>query len=145
MQMSRAIFLHVISMGQKLELLWNVYLKKLCQNCQEILEIETHRTLTRTNIPALSWILVLRNHNIVTNVWSNLPLKCHIFIIGNTHTQEKLYHQCDHIRFMLWWVCLEPGTTCRYHNMIKWHHHCTSVWAMEIPRLHNNCNKQEKN
>ena len=38
--------------------------------------------------------------------WSNLPLKCHIFIIGNTH--RSYWITCEIIRFMLWLVCLEP-------------------------------------
>ena len=30
------------------------------------------------------------------------------------------------IRFMVDWVCLETVTSCHYHNMVKWCHHCTS-------------------
>ena len=55
---SYTIFLHVISMGLRLYLLWSSFLKKLRQNCQYILEIVSHKTLTRTNIPVPSVILV---------------------------------------------------------------------------------------
>ena len=54
-----------------------------------ILEIVTHTNFTRTNIPALSWISVLRNHNTVTNVdqicrWSV------IFLPLVTHTEDTV-------------------------------------------------------
>ena len=53
--------------------------------------------------------------------WSNLPLKCHIVLIGNTH---KIYCiTCAIIWFTLWLVCLEPVGV----DLMKWCHHCTSV------------------
>ena len=61
------------------------------------------------------------------NCWSNLPLKCRIFLIGNT--QRKYCITCAIIRFMFWLVCLEPATTCWYWSIIKWRHHCTSIWG----------------
>ena len=45
--------------------------------------------LTRTNIPVLFVILVLLNHNTVANVDQILLLKCHIFLIGNTHRNNE--------------------------------------------------------
>ena len=71
------------SNGIKMELLLNINWKKLCPNSQQMLEILTHKTLTRTNILALSGIFVLRNHNTVKDIdqifcWSaihvSLPL-----------------------------------------------------------------------
>ena len=68
---------------------WNCFQMYIWRNCAKIVcdffEIVTHKTLTRTNIPALSWISVLQNHNYtVTNVdqicrWSaiSLPLVTH--------------------------------------------------------------------
>ena len=30
------------------------------------------------------------------------------------------------------WVCLEPVTSCRYHNMVEWRHHFTSEYMQLI-------------
>ena len=31
-------------------------------------------------------------------------------------------------QFMLYWTCLEPVTSCRYHNMVEWRHHfCSDI------------------
>ena len=108
--------------GIKIGTAFKYIFEEMCQNCQWILEIVTHKTLTRTNNPALSWILVLRNHNTVTS-WSYLLLKYHILTIV-THPEDTVLPawSSDSCGF-----CLEPATTCRYHNMITWHHHCTSV------------------
>ena len=70
-------------------------LEKLCQNCQQILKILNNKTLTRTNIQTLSWILILQSHNTATNV-DDMLLNCHIFTIGKTHTEDE-----RNIRFML--------------------------------------------
>ena len=85
--------------------------------------LTSHKALTRTNVPVPSVISVLLNHKTVTNVDQSLPMKWHIFLIGNTHRSNA----CAIIWFMVWLVCLEPVTTCRYDSMIKWRHHCTSV------------------
>ena len=41
--------------------------------------------------------------------WSNLPLQCQIFLIGNTHRSYWITYVI--IRFMLWLFCLGPATT----------------------------------
>ena len=57
------------------------------------------------------------------NWWSNLLLKCHIFLIGNTHRSYWITYTI--IRFMLWLVCLEPVTMCWCRSTREWRHNCT--------------------
>ena len=101
----------------------SLYLKKLCQNCQLIFEIITHKTLTRTNIQTRSWISVLRNHNIVTNVdqicrWSA------IFFPLVTHTVFTVYWYTVN-----WWVM-----TCCHLLSARSFHPCSSGFYSQLPR-----------
>ena len=57
--------------------------------------------------------------------WSNLPQKCRMFLIGNTHWSYRI--TCAITWFMVWLVCLEPVTMCWCRSIINWRHHCTSV------------------
>ena len=131
-QTGPAPFLYIIPMGQKIELLLNMNLKKLCQNCYSILEIATHKTLTKTNIHIPFWISVLRSHNTATNVYHNLRLNCFILTIGKTYTQPSdSSYSCSR-------VCLEPVTSCRYHNIVKWRHHFDPQWISMFGALSQN-------
>ena len=78
--------------------------------------------LSRTNITGTSVISVLLSSD---KCWSNLPLKCHIFLISDTHKSYSI--TCTIILFILWLVCLEPVTTCWYGSIIKRRHYHTSV------------------
>ena len=54
----------------------------------------------KNQIPVLCVASVLLNHNTVTNIGSDLPLmKCHIFLIGNTHKGYfiTIDYLCDHL------------------------------------------------
>ena len=116
-----------ISKGRPMKLL-DLFLKKLCQNFQEIISCNT---LTRTNILVLSVISILLLHNTVTKCWSNLLLKCHIFLICNKHRSYCITRVI--IRFMLLLVCLEPVTTWCW-SIRKWCNHCTSVFNARMFR-----------
>ena len=128
-QTERTVFLRVISIGLKSHLLSNVYFKKWCPNCQKILEIITHKTLTRTrtNIAVRSWILVFTEPQSQEPIsrsglefwfsepqhsnkcWSKLPLKCHIFPISMR--RYKIY-QHDHPIHALYIVGLLNQVPC---------------------------------
>ena len=58
--------------------------------------------------------------------WSKLPLKCHIFAIGNIHRRYCITSMI--IRFMLLVGLFGTSYHVLYHNKTKWCHHCTSVW-----------------
>ena len=73
----------------------------------------------------ISVLLIMDQNTVANNYWSNLPLKCHIFLIGNTCRSYCI--TCVIIRFMVRWVCLEPVTTCWCGSIIKWRHHSTRV------------------
>ena len=107
-QTERTIFLHIISTGLKLQLLSSEFLKKLCQNCHEILEIIFHKTHKRINIQVPSEISVLLHHNTVTNVDEICRCSAVSFSLV-THTEVAGSPAI--IQFMLWLVCLEPAIT----------------------------------
>ena len=69
-QTERTIFLHVISMGLRLQLLSRAFLKENIPKLSvtKILEIISHKTLTRTNIQVPSVILVSLQGRI--HLWS---------------------------------------------------------------------------
>ena len=91
---------------KKMELLLNVYLKRVQKWLVNFRNV-TRKSLTRTNIPAMSSILVLQNHNTVTNVhqiccWSaiSLPLVKHVNTLPpptHTRTQQMLLNQHNHV------------------------------------------------
>ena len=56
---SHSLLLNSVQARQKLKLFSSTFLEKLSQNCQWILEIISHKTLTRTNISVPSVISVL--------------------------------------------------------------------------------------
>ena len=47
-----------------------------------------------------------------------------MFCIGNTHGAYHIWHNS------CFGVCWEPISTCWYDNIIKWHHHCTSIFII---------------
>ena len=62
------------------------------------------------------------NHHTVTYVVQNC--RWH-FICFTLVTHTYLLHN-DTIPALV--VCLEPMSMCWCHNIIKWHHHCTSIF-----------------
>ena len=101
-----------------------IYLEKLFQNFHQILEIVTHKTIKRTNIPSLSWILFLQNHNILIlnkNLIKFAAVKYHIFTIGKTFTADQHDHPINGLMGLL-----RPVTSCRYHKMVEWRHNSNS-------------------
>ena len=83
-------------------MLSSAFLKKLCQNCQSFFEIISHKNRYPGSICNFSFTAPLYSDK----CWSNFPLKCHIFLIGNTHRSYCI--ACAIIRFMPLLVCLEP-------------------------------------
>ena len=74
--------------GIKIELLLHVNLKRLCQICQQILEMVTYKTLTRTNIQTvLNYGFTKPKYRAKFGL--NLWLNCYIFTICKTHTEDK--------------------------------------------------------
>ena len=59
--------------------------------------------------------------------WSNLPLKCCIFLMGNTRRSNSITWSS--------WFCMGPVTTCWYDSIIKWRHRWTSVYFIPYRSL----------
>ena len=98
-------------------------LKQLCHNCKPILEIVSHKN--QYHDPVCNSGFTEPQYSDIC--WSNLLLKYHVLLIGNTHISNCITSAI--IRFILWLVCLEPISRCWNDCIVEWRHHCTSVCA----------------
>ena len=85
---------------------WRNYMPKLSVNLGNHISQNSHKN--QYPGPVCNFCFTASKYS--DKCWSNLPLKYHIFLIGNTHRSYCI--TCTIIWFMLWLVCLEPVTVC---------------------------------
>ena len=118
-------FLHVVSIGIKivtaLKCIFKETMPKLSENFGNHISQDSHKN----QYPGHLCNFGFTAPQCGDKCWSNLLLKCYIFLIGNTH-RRYCYHLRDHPIHALV-ACLEPVTTCCCGSKIKRHqshHHC---------------------
>ena len=123
-QTEHIIFCMLSQWDEKKGTAFKCIVKETVPKWQYIFESVTYKTLTRTNMGRSVLNFGFTEPQKSNKCWSNLLRKCHIFTIGKIHAEDQHNHRIHALVGLFWTI----NPLRRYHYIVKWCHHCTSIW-----------------